>query len=114
MAKRLHAVHELKVLLNLEATIALFERDARRAKSGAIEIAPLEAACGRLGFWGGHRKKGRDWLLVYLRRRWGIPSGTFNEIAARLAQRLGKSMPRSGRAFRGGAANLPDRSRCLC
>lgn len=77
------AVYELKALLNLEATIAQFEHDARRAKSGPIEIAPLAAACERLGFWGG---QGRDWLFVYLGRRWGIPSGAFNELAARLAQ----------------------------
>lgn len=78
------AVHELKALLNLEATIAQFEHDVRRAKSGPIEIATLAAACERLVFWGG---QGRDWFFVYLGRRWGVPSSAFDELAARLAQR---------------------------
>jgi len=80
------AVHELKALLNLEATITQFEGSVRCQKSGQVDIAPLAAACARLGYWGGHHQKGRDWLFVYLARRWALPSGMLNDLKGRLAR----------------------------
>ena len=80
------AVHDLKALLNLEATIAQFEQDACSAKSDPIEIAPLVAACKRLGFFGEHHHKGPQWLMVYLLRRWGLTSDALNEFEAQLAE----------------------------
>lgn len=77
------ALHELKALFSLEAAIAQFEGVARYTKSTPIEIAPVTTACKRLGFFGGHRQRGCDWLIVYLRRRWGLSSDALTDIALR-------------------------------
>jgi tetratricopeptide (TPR) repeat protein len=74
------AVHELNALLNLEAAIAQFEAASRHTKSSPLEIEPLVTACKRLGFFGGHAQRGRDWLIVYLGRRWGLSSDALNEL----------------------------------
>jgi hypothetical protein len=80
------AVHELKALLNLEAAITQFDRDAHHTKSGLIEIAALAAACKRLGFFGGHPSRGCHWLIVYLRRRWGLAGDELNKFVATLVE----------------------------
>ena len=80
------AVHALKAVLGLEAAIAQFEHDARHSKTGPIEVAPLATACKSLGFFGGHPDRGCHWLIVYLRRRWGLAGDELNEFAARLAE----------------------------
>jgi tetratricopeptide (TPR) repeat protein len=76
------AIQEFKALLNLEVAIAQFEHDALQAKSEAIEVAPLADACKQLGFFGGHPDRGRNWLIVYLRRRCGFSGDEFNEFSA--------------------------------
>lgn len=80
------AIHTFKALLNLDAAIAQFEHEARHSKTGLIEVAPLAAACKGLGFFGGHPDRGRHWLIVYLRRRWGLAGDELNEFAAQLAE----------------------------
>jgi tetratricopeptide (TPR) repeat protein len=80
------AVHELKAVLDLEVAIVQFEHDARHSSTGPIDVASLTTACKRLGFFGGHPARGCNWLIVYLRRRWGLASDELNEFAARLAE----------------------------
>lgn len=75
------AVHAFKALLNLEAAISQFEHDVGQASPEPIDVAPLAEVCERLGFFGGHPNRGRQWLIVYLRRRWG----QVGEFAARRA-----------------------------
>lgn len=79
------AVHTLKALLNLEAAIVQFEHDSCHSKIGPVEVAPLVHACKRLGFFGGHPDRGRNWLIVYLRRRWALAGDEFNQFVASLA-----------------------------
>lgn len=78
------AVHALKVLLDLEAAIVQFEHDTRHSKIAFTEVAPLAAACKRLGFIGGHPDRGCHWLIVYLRRRWALAGDELNEFLAPL------------------------------
>jgi tetratricopeptide (TPR) repeat protein len=78
------AVRELRALLDLEAALAQFERDAHLGKSGPVDLCDLAAACRHLGYWGGHRQKGADWLVVYAARRWGVAGAALNNLAARL------------------------------
>jgi tetratricopeptide (TPR) repeat protein len=74
------AVHELNALLNLEAAIAKFEGVARHTKFGPVGIAALTTACKRLGFFGGHPQRGKKWLHVYIKRRWGQTRDAFNDF----------------------------------
>ena len=78
------AVHELKALFNLEAAIKRFEGVTHYARLTSIEIAPLVTACKSLGFFGGHPQRGRDWLMVYLRRHSGLSLDALNEFLAQL------------------------------
>ena len=83
------AVHALKALLNLEEAIAQFV-SALNSKSIPTDIAPLADACKRLGFFGGHPDRGRNWFVIYLQRRWGLTGKTFDEFLVW----LNKSQPK--------------------
>lgn len=74
------AVHAFKALLDFEEAIAQFVSTALNSENGPIDIAPLAEACKRLGFFGGHPDRGRNWLIVYLRRRWGLAGEKFDEF----------------------------------
>lgn len=80
------AIHTFKELLNLDEAITQFEHEGRHLKASPIEVAPLVTACMSLGFFGGHPDRGRRWIIVYLRRRWGLVGDELNEFAARLAE----------------------------
>jgi tetratricopeptide (TPR) repeat protein len=88
------AIHTFKALLNLDAAIAQLEQEAHHSKTSPVEVAPLVAECKGLGFFGGHPDRGSRWLIVYLRRRWGLAGDEVAECAAQLAESSLKwSMP---------------------
>lgn len=80
------AVHELIALFNLETAIVQFDAATRHKSSGPLEIKPLATACMRLGFFGGHPQRGRDWLIVYLGRRCGLSFDALDELAEQLVK----------------------------